>query len=100
MKIEKINGDRQIEFILKSGDDFVGRIYLMAPLHLEGVELDQKWRSSIAFKKLVDAAETEAKGMGLTHVLAFGKDSTMEDYIQRLGYERLSLSVWRKELCR
>ena len=78
--------------------DLAGRVFLVAPAHIEGIYVDRKWRGSTIMQRLVAKAEGEARRLGLTQLLAFAKDETMEDYIDRLGYEKLALTVWQKSL--
>ena len=78
--------------------DLAGRVFLVAPAHIEGIYVDRKWRGSTIMQRLVAKAEGEARRLGLTQLLAFAKDEIMEDYIDRLGYEKLPLTVWQKSL--
>jgi len=38
--------------------------------------------------------------MGVSTVMAYAKDAEMEDFIHRLGYIRVPVTVWGKQLCR
>ena len=76
----------------------IGRIFLVAPVHIEGVFVDKPWRNSTVLNMLVKRAELEAFKEGLTQLLVFAKDAQMADYIARLGYKELPLTVWSKEL--
>jgi N-acetylglutamate synthase-like GNAT family acetyltransferase len=78
--------------------DLAGRVFLVAPAHIEGIYIDRKWRGSTIMHRLVAKAEDEARKIGLTQLLAFAINETMEDYIARLGYEKLTLTVWQKSL--
>lgn len=60
--------------------------------------IEHKWRSKLLMKRLFDAAEDEARAMGLTKLLAFGVTEEITDYVQRLGYEKQPWSVLVKEL--
>jgi N-acetylglutamate synthase-like GNAT family acetyltransferase len=76
----------------------IGRIFLVSPAHVEGVFVDKPWRNTTVLNMLVKRAELEAFKEGLTQLLVFAKDAQMADYIKRLGYKELPLTVWSKEL--
>jgi N-acetylglutamate synthase-like GNAT family acetyltransferase len=78
--------------------DIIGRIFLVAPVHVEGIFIDRQWRNTGLMKKLVERIEDEASKEGLKKVLAFAKDDEMADYIQRLGYDATPVRLYVKEL--
>jgi len=79
-------------------DQIVGRVFLMAPVHVEGPWVDESRRGSTLGKRLMDAAEKEAKAIGIKTLMAYGADSVLENYLERLGYRNMKLSVWAKEI--
>ena len=76
----------------------IGRAFLMAPVHVEGIFVEQDRRNSYAMKRLVQGIEKEARNLRITTLFAYAEGEKMEDYIRRLGYEKLPWTVWRKEL--
>jgi predicted N-acetyltransferase YhbS len=98
LTIDTVRQDRSIELIASENGEQLGRIFVVSPIHLEGPEVEEKWRGSWVFKRLVDAAEKEARALGVKEILAFGANHTMENYISRLGYEQMPLTVWKKVL--
>jgi predicted N-acetyltransferase YhbS len=87
-----------IAMIAREGDSVIGRVFLMAPVHVEGPWVDESRRGSTLGKRLMDAAEKEAKAIGIKTLMAYGADSVLENYLERLGYRNMNLSVWAKEL--
>lgn len=86
--------------IVAVGDsgDIIGRIFLVAPVHLEGLWIDETFRNKTLLYQLVQRGEDEAKALGLKRLLAFGATPEMSDYIERLGYSYTPMSVWYKDL--
>ena len=76
----------------------IGRAFLVSPVHVEGIWIEPKKRNQTVMKRLVEAIESEARIMRLEYVFAYAVDKQTEDYINRLGYEKLSWTVWRKAL--
>ncbi len=66
---------------------------------MEGIEIDAEERSGTLMGRLVEEAEKEAKTLGITTLLAFSANPLMEDYIYRLGYNRMPWGVWSRQLC-
>ncbi len=76
----------------------VGWVYLVAPVHLEGIYIEPTHRKGLLLAKLLGAAEAAAKAEGLTKLLAYATDDLMADYTARLGYQKLPWTVWSKTL--
>lgn len=79
--------------------NIIGRVFLVKPWHVEGLWIERAYRNRTVMYQLVRTAENEAVDKGLTQLLAFAKDEFMADYIERLGYAKLPLTVWSKDLC-
>ena len=77
---------------------WVGRIFLVAPVHLEGIWIDPSKRGNELMARLGHKAEEEAMKIGLKTLLAYGDGPEMEDYLERFGYKKLRWTVWQKEL--
>jgi N-acetylglutamate synthase-like GNAT family acetyltransferase len=76
----------------------IGRAFLVSPVHVEGIWIDPASRNKTVMKRLVDGVEQEARLLKLKYVFAYAVDQQMENYMERLGYEKLSWTVWRKAL--
>ena len=90
--------NRSVTVVAENGHHIIGRIFLVAPAHVEAVYIEPPWRNGPTFKSLVDAIEIEARAEGISRVLAYAKDNEMADYISRLGYEKLPVTVYKKDL--
>lgn len=90
---------KSVVVVARNDSGIVGRIFLLAPAHVEGIFIEEAWRNGPLMKQLVQAAELEARVEGITQLLVFAKDEMMADYISRLGYKQMPLTVWEKPLC-
>ena len=79
-------------------DQTVGRVFMVAPTHVEGIWIDPNYRNAHVMKRLVDRVEDEARLLKISRVFAYATDETMESYIERLGYTKLDWTVWQKDL--
>ncbi len=98
MELKKEKHERFMTIFAMKDGRVIGQISLVAPLHLEGVFVEPDCRGSMVMKQLVNEAEAEASAMQVSKVLAFAADEKMESYIARLGYKKMPLTVWEKEL--
>lgn len=89
---------RSVAVVARNEAGIIGRIFLMAPTHVEGIFIEKAWRKGAVMKQLVEAIELEAKCEGVKKLLVYAIDEEMADYIQRLGYEKLPFTVWEKPL--
>jgi N-acetylglutamate synthase-like GNAT family acetyltransferase len=48
--------------------------------------------------QLIRAVEREAKNIGVSQLLAYAAEPSVEDYLGRLGYRKMQLTVWEKKL--
>lgn len=78
----------------------VGRVFLLAPAHIEGPWVREDLRGSILGARLMKRAEEEALGIGITKLFAYSISDQLSDYLKRLGYKDERMTVWSKELCR
>lgn len=90
--------ERSIAVVAENDQKIIGRIFLVSPMHVEGIYIEKPWRNGPLMKSLVQAIELEAKCEKISQVLVFAKDEEMADYIARLGYRKTPYSVWTKEL--
>jgi len=75
----------------------VGRIFLVAPIHVEGPWISPAWRSTTLGWRLMRAITWQAEQLGVTKMFAYGTAET-EDYLQRLGYTKQPYTVWTKAI--
>ena len=87
-----------IALIAKDGNDIIGRIFLLAPTHIEGIWIKSGHRNRFLGKRLMDAAQSEAKRCGLTRLFAYGAYPETEEYLSRLGFKKEPLTVWAKDI--
>lgn len=91
--------ERSIAVVARNESGIIGRIFIVAPAHVEGVFIQQHWRGGPLLKQLVQAAELEAKCEGIGQLMVYAKDEQMASYIERLGYRKTPYTVWEKKLC-
>lgn len=92
------NPETSVAIVARSGGKIIGRIFLLAPVHVEGPLVLDEYRGSTLLKRLVDRAESEAKDAGVTTLFAYGASEKLEEYLDRLGYTKRNLTVWSKEI--
>lgn len=91
--------DMSIALVVEKDNDIVGRVFLLAPAHIEGPWVREDLRGGYVGKLLIDAAEKEARLRGITRLFAYAVDGQIENYLERLGFEKSPMTVWTKELC-
>ncbi len=88
-----------IAMVAQAGGKLVGRIFLVAPSHAEGIWVREDHRGGELFKQMMQALEREAVTEGISKMFAYSVKPEIEHYISRkCGYKRLSWSVLSKEL--
>jgi GNAT superfamily N-acetyltransferase len=93
------DASRSIVLVAQSAGGIVGRIFMVAPSHAEGIWIDERYRGGTLFKEMMEALEHEAKLEGITKMFAYAVHSGIEHYIvRRCGYEKLPWTVLMKEL--
>jgi GNAT superfamily N-acetyltransferase len=81
--------NHSIAIIAKDGEEIVGRIFLLSPVHLEGPWIREDRRGMTLAARLVAKAEQEAKACGVTKLFAYAANAEMVGYL---------VTVWAKEL--
>lgn len=90
---------KSIAMVAQRGSKLIGRIFLVAPSHAEGIWIDTDYRGGALGKQLVEALELEARSEGISKMFAYAVRPEMEHYIaRRCGYARLPWVVLSKEL--
>jgi N-acetylglutamate synthase-like GNAT family acetyltransferase len=92
------DAEKSVALVAENESQIIGRIFLVSPVHVEGPNVNTAWRGGTLFKRLVDAVELEARAEGVKDLMAYAVDATMEMYLERLGYTKLPMTVWVKEL--
>lgn len=90
---------KSIAMVAQSGSRLVGRIFLVAPSHAEGIWIDGRYRGGELFKRMMEALELEARSEGISKMFAYSVKPEIEHYIaRRCGYLKLPWTVLAKEL--
>lgn len=87
-----------IVLVAVDGKEIIGRIFLLAPVHIEGPWIREDKRNAFLGKQLIESVEEQAKNAGITKLFAYGIDQKTEDYLKRLGFGKLRMSVWSKAI--
>lgn len=87
-----------IVVVAREGNRIVGRTMLVRPFHVEGTWVDEDFRYGMTGIRLLKELEKQAKTEGLTKILAYAMEKTIEGYLQRMGYRKSILTVWEKAL--
>lgn len=89
---------KSIAVVAKRNGEIVGRLMLISVAHVEAAWIHESLRNGTILERMVSEIEKQAEQAGLTTVFAYSETKDMDDYIQRLGYEKSPLRVFRKEL--
>jgi hypothetical protein len=91
--------DSSIAMVAQNGSRIIGRIFLVAPSHAEGIYISEEYRGGSLFKQMMEALEIEARSEGILKMFAYAVRPEIEHYVvRRCGYERLPWAVLSKEL--
>lgn len=87
-----------IVVVAKFNGEIVGRMMLIGVKHVEGAWINKQYRSGTILERMTEEIEKHAREAGIKTVFAYSETHDMDGYIERLGYERSPLRVFRKEL--
>lgn len=87
-----------IAVVAKDDGQIIGRMMLIAVAHVEAAWINHRFRCGSILERMTKEIETQARAVGIKTVFAYSETHEMDDYIQRLGYDRSPLRVFRKEL--
>lgn len=90
--------DISMVFVAEEDGEIVGRSMLLSPFHVEGPWVDESKRGTTLAFRLVRETETAAKSMGHSKILAYAVNAQIENYLSRMGYARVPMTVWEKTL--
>jgi predicted N-acetyltransferase YhbS len=85
-----------ITLVAKQGEEIVGRVFLLAPAHVEGPWVREELRGGIIGHQLMVSAEREAKSRGISKLFAYAADDKLAGYLARMGYQKEPFTVWTK----
>src|SRR5215469_8661055 len=84
-----------VVLVAMEGGHYIGRVFLMAPAHVEGPWVREDRRSNGLGTSLMHAVEDTAKALGIRELFAYGADDYLESQLRRLGYQKQRLTVWK-----
>jgi GNAT superfamily N-acetyltransferase len=87
-----------VTLVAKQKEEIVGRVFLLAPAHVEGPWVREDLRGGLIGHRLMESAEREAKSRGISKVFAYAADDTLANYLDRMGYQKQPFTVWAKEI--
>lgn len=90
--------NRSIALVAENDSEIVGTVFLVEPLHIEGPWVKESERGGILGYRLMQAAENAARGIKVKTLFAYAATDELADYLQRLGYSKMPLTVYAKEL--
>lgn len=76
------------------------RTLLIQLPHIEGTWVREDLRKGRVGYKLIKEMETTLLSAGRSHIFAFSEttDETISSYMERLGYSKMPLTIWSKNL--
>lgn len=90
--------DNSIAVIARNEGKILGRVLLIRPFHIEGTWIDEEYRKSSVGYRMFMHIEREARTMGHTRIFSYAPNEEIEGYLERLGYKKLPVTVWAKDL--
>jgi N-acetylglutamate synthase-like GNAT family acetyltransferase len=85
-------------FVARKDGRIVGRIFILAPAHVEGPYIEPEERRGTIGARLMQILEKEALDIGISKLFAYANSPQIEDYLSRLGYIKSAMTVWEKEI--
>lgn len=93
------NPDQSIVMVGNNGSRIISRLFALAPVHVEGIWVENAYRGGTLFKDMMNAMEIELRADAIKKVFAYSVRPEIGHYIeQRCGYSPLSWRVYSKEL--
>lgn len=89
--------EHSIVVVAKHAEKIVGRSMLIRPWHIEGTWVEESFRKGTIGLRIVQRLEFEAEKQGIQKILSFAQDHQIEDYLFRLDYRPVQVSVWEKK---
>lgn len=92
------NPETSIAVVAKDDGVIIGRMMLVGVAHVEGAWINDRYRSGAVLERMTKEIEKQAREANIKTVFAYSQTHEMDGYIERLGYERSPLRVFRKDL--
>lgn len=91
--------EKSVAIVAAKGSRIVGRLFILAPAHLEGIHIEPEHRGGSLFRDMVKAMEIEARSEGISKLFAYAVRPEIAHYMQkRCDYLSLPWTVLAKEL--
>ncbi len=87
-----------IAVVAKYDGEIIGRLMLLPVAHVEGAWVHERFRNGTILERMTKEIEKQAREAGISTVFVYSQTAEMDGYIERLGYDRSPLRVFRKEL--
>lgn len=94
----KPDPEKSITVVAKSEGVIIGRMMLINLAHVEAAWVNERFRSSLVLERMTREIEKQAHAVGVKTVFVYSETHEMDGYIERLGYNRSPLRVFRKDL--
>lgn len=90
--------EKSITVVAKYDGQIVGRMMLINLAHVEAAWVNDQFRSGSILERMTREIEKQAHEVGIKTVFVYSETHEMDGYIERLGYSRSPLRVFRKDL--
>jgi hypothetical protein len=91
--------EKSIAMVASRGSKIIGRLFVLAPAHLEGIHIEPEYRGGSLFKDMITAIELEAKSEGLSKLFAYSVRPEISHYLQkRCDYSVLPWTILSRGL--
>lgn len=79
-------------------EQLIGRGFLLQPVHIEGPFVQEAYRGHRIGFRIMQALEAEARKAKMQKVFAYATDDLLGQYLMRMNYKHMPMTVWAKEL--
>jgi len=94
----KPDPDHSLVVVAKELGEIVARTMLIRPWHIEGTWVHERLRGGTTGYRLLRQLECEAKKAGLARLFSYAAEASIENYLERLGFQKSPLTVWTKDI--
>lgn len=93
------DAEHSIAMVARNDSQIIGRLFAVAPVHVEGIFVEPRYRGGTLFKDMMNAMELELKSENIKKVFAYAVRPEVGHYIEhRCGYKPLAWRVYEREL--
>ena len=82
--------EHSVVIFAKDGDEIAGQIMVVVQPHIEGLEIEPKFRNKMLLKQLIERAEQVIIDLKRDYAISFISDANSMEYALRLGYKPLT----------